>query len=157
MNTQQPLLSATGRPLFKVGEDSYRQFTEGEYVVSLEWHNDTGSKSEPIMVIWPQYAGRNSGVFGVCLSSIGKYADPSGSPSHDPEGWETVIEALDVLGRELCLREAHKLMDVILRHTPDLIRMPPSPADLKKKDAGAPIWEIEIQDENGKTIKEASV
>lgn len=154
MNREQLILSPTGRQMFKVGDNAIRQFTEGDYCVSLEWLSE-GRECEPIMAIWSKYAGRGSGVFGICLSSIGKYADPSGNPTREAfiECWN----ALPTLGRNQLSIEVYKLLDVILRHTPDLINMPPAPRDIRLREAGEALLEITQKDANGKVISETVV
>ncbi len=37
------------------------------------------------MLIWTNGGSLDAGVFGICQSSIGKYADPSGKPT--PQGF----------------------------------------------------------------------
>jgi hypothetical protein len=152
MNTSNPILGASGRPMFQVGgEHAARTHTHGDYIVSLEWLND-GRESEPVMLIWSAHAGRDSGVFGICLSSIGKYADPSGSPTD--ECFFEAFEALGTLGRARLGIEVKKLVDTIMRFTPDLIMMPPAPMEVRRRDAGQALVEVTRKDENGRTIAE---
>lgn len=80
MNTTNSLLGTAGVPLYHVGADAHVRFETGDYIVSLEWLNE-GRSSEPVMLIWTSGGGVDAGVFGICLSSIGKYADPSGKPT----------------------------------------------------------------------------
>ena len=100
------------------------------------------------MLIWTSGCGLDAGVFGICLSSIGKYADPSGKPT--PQAFLECWRALPILGRAQRDMEVYRLLDVILRHTPDLIRMPPS-----LRDAGQPVLEITRHDEQGRRVDEA--
>ena len=152
MNLNPNVVDTAGRELYSVGgEQSYATYSEGDYIVSLEWF--TGKRtSEPIMVIWNARGGVDAGVFGICLSSIGKYADPSGRPA--PTAMAAVAEALPVLGRALLGIEVSRLLDVILKRTPDLIAMPPAPMVLRRADAGTPLLEVERRDGNDKTIAE---
>lgn len=154
MNIEAPILGGNGRPIFSVGgEGAARTFTAGDYMVSLEWLNETRS-SEPAMVIVPKDSP-DAGAFAIALSSIGRYADPSGNCTNDPQAWMAVWRALKVMGRAQLDVEAHRLMDVILRHAPDLIRMPPCPRELRLADQRAPLLEITRYDENtGKRISE---
>lgn len=154
MNRDNLILSPTGRQIFKVGDNAFQQFTEGDYCVSLEWLAE-GRECEPIMAIWSTYAGRGSGVFGICLSSIAKYADPSGRPTRAAflECWN----ALPTLGRNQIDMEVFKLLDVILRHTPDLINMPPAPLQIRRAEAAHALLEITQKDANGKVISEVVV
>lgn len=151
--TATPILSPTGRPVFKVGDIAHQQFRSGDYDVSIEWLTE-GRECEPVMAIWSP-TSHSGGVFGICLSSIGKYADPSGGPTRQAflECWR----ALPTLGRAQIDLEVHKLLDVILRHTPDLIRCPPQPPSARRAEAGEALMEITRQDENGKTLSETII
>ena len=150
MNTQHLILSATGRQLFKVGDIAHAQFDSGDYQVSIEWHNE-GRTCEPVMCIWSPRS-LDGGVFAICLSSIGKYADPSGGPT--PIGMLECWRSLPTLGRAQIDMEAHRLMDVVLRHTPDLIRCPPQPPAMRLAEARAAMLEIEQRTTDGKTLAE---
>lgn len=155
MNTQNPILGASGRPMFQVGGPNARAVHQhGDYLVSLEWLNE-GRESEPIMVIWSAHAGRESGAFGICLSSAGKYAEPTGAPTD--ECFFEAFEALETLGRARLNSEVKKLVDTIMRFIPDLIMMPPSPRDVRLADAGQALIEASIVDTNGKTLREAEL
>lgn len=151
MNRDALILSPTGRPMFKAGDNVHQQFTAGEYAVSIEWYLD-GRECEPIMAIWSNTGGRNAGIFGICLSSIGKYADPSGNPT--PTAFLEAWRALPTLGRNQIALEVYRLLDVILRHTPDLIRCPPMPPAMRVAEAGEALLEMTVKDQNGKTLKE---
>lgn len=155
MNTQNPILGANGRPMFSVGgPTAYAVHTHGDYNVSLEWHNDN-RESEPVLLIWSATGGLRAGVFGICLSSAGKFAEPSGGPTD--ECFFEAFEALPVLGRAQLMIEVKKLVDVIMRFIPDLILMPPAPRDVRLLEARAPLLEITRTDENGKTLSEVRV
>lgn len=154
MNTTNLLVGAAGAPLYQVGADSHARFESGDYTVSLEWLNE-GRESEPILLIWSRNGGDDAGVLGICLSSIGKYADPSGKPT--PQAFLECWRALPILGRAQLDMEVYRLLDVILRHTPDLIRMPPSPREVRLRDAGQPLVEITRHDEHGRRVAEVAV
>lgn len=181
MNTdRQLILSPTGRQLFKMGENAWQQFTTGDYCVSIEWHTGkvevcrpihtpwwkrwwTGQqyvetieeKVEPCMVIWSKYQVSRGGAFAICLSSASKYADPSGNPTKEAfiECWN----ALPTLGRNQLDTEVYHLLDVILRHIPDLIRCPPMPPAARRAEAGEPLLEVTTKTEDGRTLKEAVI
>lgn len=152
MNQDALILSPTGRPLFKVGDVAHAQFRSGDYDVSIEWLT-AGRECEPIMCIWSP-TSVDGGVFGICLSSIGKYADPSGGPSREAflECWK----ALPVLGRAQIQIEVNHLIDLILRHTPDLIRCPPMPPAMRRAEAAEALLEVK-QVVNGKTHSEVVI
>ena len=151
MNPNALILSPTGRPVVKIGDNSFAQFSVGDYNVSLEWLVD-GRECEPVMAIWSKHGGRNAGCFAICLSSIGKYADPSGNPT--PRAFIECWNALPTLGRARIDMEVFRLLDVILRHTPDLIRMPPAPIAVRRAEVGEAMLEMTVKDENGKTLRE---
>ncbi|MBA3622872.1 MAG: hypothetical protein H0W48_00075 [Methylibium sp.] len=152
MNTDALILGPTGRPLFKIGDVAHAQFRAGDYDVSIEWLT-AGRECEPVMLIWSP-SSRDGGVFGICLSSIGKYAEPSGGPSREAflECWK----ALPMLGRAQIDMEVNHLIDLILRHTPDLIRCPPMPPAMRRAEAGEALMEVK-QVVNGKTHSEAVI
>ncbi len=150
MNTQHLILSPTGRQLFKVGDLTPAQFQAGDYHVSIEWLNE-GRECEPVMCIWSPRS-LDGGVFAICLSSIGKYADPSGNPT--PQAFIECWKALPTLGRAQIDMECFRLVDLVIRHTPDLIRCPPQPPDMRLAEAGPALLEITQQAEGGKTLSE---
>lgn len=150
MHLDALIVSPTGRPLTKVGDIAHAQFRSGQYHVSIEWLSE-GRECEPVMAIWSP-GSASGGVFAICLSSIGKYADPSGRPTRDAflECWR----ALPTLGRAQIDIEVFGLLDVILRHTPDLIRCPPMPMAARQAEAPGALLEVALKDEHGKTMKE---
>ena len=153
MNTQHLILSPTGRQLFKVGDVAHALFSRGDYSVSIEWHND-GRECEPVMCIWSP-TSHDGGVFAICLSSIGKYADPSGNPT--PKAFAEAWRALPVLGRAQIDQEVYRLLDVILRHTPDLIRCPPQPPAMRQAESAGAFFEVTKQTEGGQTLSETII
>lgn len=152
MNRNALLLSPTGRPMFKVGDIAHAQFRTGDYDVSIEWCLD-GRECEPIMCIWSP-TSQDGGIFAICLSSIGKYADPSGSPTR--EAFVECWKALPTLGRAQIDMEVFRLLDVILRHTPDLIRCPPMPPAARQAESGEALLEV-TQMVNGKRASESAI
>lgn len=154
MNVDQLILSPTGRPVVKVGDVSHAQFRAGDYCVSIEWYGQR-RECEPIMAIWSKYGGRSAGVFGICLSSIGKYADPSGRPT--PAAFLECWNALPTLNRAQLDSEVYTLLDVILRHTPDLIRCPPQPPAMRAAEAPEPLLDVQWKKADGTTVSEKTV
>lgn len=153
MNTDALILSPTGRPVTKVGDIAHQQFRSGDYHVSIEWLTE-GRECEPIMAIWSPTSA-DGGVFGICLSSIGKYADPSGSPTREAflECWR----ALPTLGRTQIDSEVWRLLDVVLRHTPDLIMCPPQPPAMRQAEAAAALMDVTLKTAAGKTLREDTI
>lgn len=149
----QRVLGPNGREMFGLGGTrSYRQRESRGYTVSLEW-----IQGEPAMVIWPARAGGdvNVGAFAICLSSAAVYADPSGKPTE--ECFLRCAMALPDLGKAMLHIELNALVDVVMANMPDLLTMPPAPNAVRLADRGEKLWEITQQDENGKTISEATV
>jgi len=150
---QSTLVSAANRPMFGVGgASSFSTHEFKGYVVSLEWDDIDG---EPVLLMWSAAGGREAGVFGICLSSAGKYADPNGRPTK--EGLFECGRALKVLGRALLLIELHNLVDVVMRFLPDLLRMPPAPRAIRLAAKGQALMDITQQDHYGRTIREVSI
>jgi hypothetical protein len=151
--SQSVIVTAAGQPMFAVGGNTAHQaFEHKGYHVSLEWDETDG---EPIMLIWSERGGREAGVFGICLSSAGKYAEPDGRPT-----MEGVIEcgrALEVLGRNVSQPEMTALVDVVMRHIPDLLMMPPAPKNLRAHMRRVRLMDVESRDHNGKTLSHAEL
>lgn len=154
MNLNQSLVvNANGRAMFAVGGVSaHATYEHKGYVISMEWDVTDG---EPVMLIWNARGGRDAGVFGICLSSAGKYADPSGKPTN--EGLYECGMALPLLGRALLPIELNALVDVVMRHLPDLLRMPPAPRVLRKAAKGEALVDITQKDQYDRVISEASI
>lgn len=156
MNINRTFLAPDGRTEIYTfgGQNALATYNYKGYVVSLEWF--VGNKStEPMMVIQCERClGTELGAFGICLSSIGKYADPSGGATREAMGH--VKEALSILGRAKLDIEAHTLLDVILQFTPALILMPPVPMSVRMSEAAPPILDVK-HISNGKLVEEASI
>lgn len=154
MNLNQSILvSAAGRPMFGVGgSTAYATHEYKGYCISLEWDETDG---EPIMLMWSARGGRESGVFGICLSSAGKYAEASGKPTD--EGLFECGRALQVLGRALLPIELNNLVDVVMRFLPDLLRMPPAPRAVRRAAKGEAIMDITQKDSRDRVISEVSL
>lgn len=153
--TQSLVVGPSGRALFGVGgENSLRTHEYKGYTVSLEWDESDG---EPMLLIWPatHMIEREVGVFGIGLSSAGRYADPSGKPTE--ECATLCAAALPTLGKAMLPIEVHALMDVVLRFIPDLILMPPAPRWMRLQARGEALIDITQTDSRGKTISEVSI
>ena len=151
MNLDNPILSSDGGRYFAVGgPTAFKTFEHRGYHCSLEWVD-----GEPAMLIWSSRGGMDAGVFGICLSSAAKYADPSGAIT--PAGYMEIIRALPVLGKPMLEIEANTLRDCVLLWMPDLLHMPACPSFVREADRPDAIWEITHKDQNGKTLSEASI
>lgn len=151
--SQSVVVSATGQAMFGVGGSASHATHEYKgYVVSLEWDEEDG---EPMMLMWGANGGRDAGVFGICLSSAGKYADPSGKPSD--EGLFQCGLALSTLGRALLPIELNNLVDVVMRFMPDLLRMPPAPKAVRVKANREALIDIVQKDGRDRVVHEASI
>jgi len=156
MNINPNVLDPKGREIFAFGGDTaWRTTTYRGFIVTLEWF--VGNRStEPILMIQDAKQGHDHGAFGICLSSIGVYADQSGGPSDG--ALAACKRALPILGRSEIDIEAKALLDLILNFTPALINMPPAPVSVRKAEMGAPMIEVELSDEfTGKVQQEVSV
>lgn len=154
MNLDNLILSPTGRQVIKVGDVSHAQFRNGDYCVSIEWYGER-RECEPVMCIWSQFAGRDAGVFAICLSSIGKYADPTGAPT--PQAFIECWHALPTLNRAQIDHEVFRLLDVILRHTPDLIRCPPQPPGARELEAAEKLLDVQLKRSDGSTVAQGTI
>ena len=150
MNLETPILAADGNAYYAVGgPTAYREFEHRGYRCTLDWVD-----GEPTMLIRSaSIIGGN--VFGICLSSAAKYADPSGDIT--PEGYLNLAGQLAFLGKPVLEIELKTLTACVELWMPDLLHMPPCPADVRATDRPAPIWEITHKDQNGKVLSEASI
>jgi hypothetical protein len=156
MNINQTILDATGREIYMFGgQTAWRTATYKGYLVTLEWF--VGRRStEPMMCIQAESQGIDAGMLGICLSSIGKYADPSGGPA--ATGLQACRDALPALGKPDLDIEVRRLMDVVLHFAPALILMPPAPSAVRKAESGQALLDVELTDErSGKTVSEVSI
>jgi len=145
------IVSATGQAMFGIGGPKTHKTAEFKgYCVSLEWDMADG---EPVMLIWSPLGGLGAGVFGICLSSAGKYANPDGRPTE--ECFMEAAAALPTLGRALIRLEVSTLVDVIIQFLPDLLTMPPASRASRLEAKGKGILEVTQTDVNGKVISES--
>lgn len=150
MQVKSPVLDAQGRTLYQIGgPNAWRMHDAGEYNVSMEWH-----ENEPCMVLVAK--SRPEFAFAICLSSIGKYATPEGGPNE--EGLNELAKALPDFGKALERSELHRLLDIVLRYTPALIGMPPTPKAVREAQSGGAMLEITEKDKgSGKVLKEVTI
>lgn len=156
MNINALIKDGSDRDIYTFGGNAaWKTTTFRGYLVVLEWF--VGAKSvEPMLCIQDAKRGEDSGMFGVCLSSIGVYADQSGGPS--PGALAACKRALPVLGKAPIDMEAKALLDVVLQFTPDLIMMPPAPVAVRQEEVGRPLIEVELKNEaDGKVEREVSL
>lgn len=150
---QSVIVSATGQSMYGVGgQSAYAMHEFKGYTVSMEWDESDG---EPVMLIWSGLQMLGGGVFGICLSSAGKYANADGSPT--VECAEECAAALPLLGRALLRMEVHTLVDVVMRFLPDLILMPPAPRHLRLAAKGKPLIEVSQVNQYDQTIRESLI
>lgn len=150
---QSSIINATGQAMIGVGGLSSHATHEYKgYVVSMEWDTSDG---EPIMLMWSASGGRDAGVFGICLSSAGKYADPNGRPTD--QGLFECGRALNVLGRALLPIELNNLVDVVMNYLPELLMMPPAPRAVRKAAKGEALMDITQKDQYDRVISEVSI
>jgi len=151
MRLETPLLSSDGNRYFVVGgPTAFKQFEHRGYTCSLEWVDN-----EPAMLIWSTRAGYDAGVFGICLSSAAKYADPNGDPTR--ECFIEVWRALPLLGKNQLDIECKTLVSCIILWMPDLLHMPYCPDSVRLADRPDLVWEITHKDENGKVLSEVTI
>lgn len=151
MNLEHPILSADGGRYFAVGGPSaYKIMEHRGYTASFEWVD-----GEPAMLMYPTRGGFDAGVFGICLSSAAKYADPNGDPTR--ECWVEALRALPVLGKSQIDIECQTLVACIIHWMPELLHMPYCPRDVRVADRPAPVWEISHKDQNGRLLSEATI
>lgn len=152
MNPNALILGPTGQPLIAVGQHAFRTFSRGQYNVSIEWHIE-GRSAEPVMAIWRKRGGQNAPVYAFSRSLMAVYLDPTGDPT--PELARVVLrEVLPHLNLERSEMEARRIIEVVVRHYPDLHECPPAPPEVRRAEVGEPLIEI-TQITNGKRVDEA--
>lgn len=150
---QSVLVGASGRALFGVGgQSAFSTHEYRGYVVSLEWDESDG---EPMLMMWTALGGRDAGVFGIGLSSAGKYANANGTPTD--ECFIECAQALAMLGRNVLEIELRALVDVVMRFIPDLLAMPPAPRAIRRQAKGEAFMDIVHEDHKGRKLGEASI
>lgn len=156
MDLNPRVIDTAGRELYTVGgENAYRTGTYKGYCYSLEWF--VGQRTtEPMLAIWPAISFRESnGVWGICLSSAGKFAGPDGKPT--PECHiEAAIALRDTFDRVALGVDVRNLVDVVVHLLPDLILMPPTPRKVRLEGKVRALWDI-TRKQNGKTVSEVSI
>lgn len=161
MDINPSLVDATGREVYLVGgNQSWKQATFRGYNVSLEWF--IGKRSfEPMMVIWPVRGERNTGCWGICLSSVPAYCEfnandqATGTPTPYAR-IEAATVVHEMFDRAPIDAEVNNLLDVVMRFAPDLItQVPPPPAELLVSGR-KPILEV-VRKENGRAVAEVSL
>lgn len=159
MHLNSPIVDVTGRQIFTAGGSDAYSITDNYrgYWVSLEWF--VGARStEPVMMIQDAKHGHDAGMIGVCLSSIGAYADPDTPSNAAPGSIFRCAEHLPCLGKDKNAREARLLLDVILHFASALIAMPPTPRQVVLEAKGQALMDVEITHEStGKTHSEVSI
>lgn len=158
MDINSVIVDSRGRQVFTFGgPEAYATHDYRGYFVSLEWFIGRRS-TEPMMVLRDAKQGLNAGAFGICLSSIGAYADPDTPSNAAPGALARCRQQLDCLGKADLPIEANKLLDVILHFAPALILMPPAPRDVVRAAQPKSLLDVTItHEETGKTHSEVSI
>ena len=156
MDLNPRVIDTAGRELYTVGgENAHRTGTYKGYCWSLEWFVGLRT-TEPMLVLWPMRQWRETGgVWGICLSSAGKFADPSGKPTSEAFT-EARIALRETFDRAALEVDVHNLVDVLMHLIPDLILMPPTPRQVRLDGKVKPLWDI-TRKEDGRTVAEASI
>ncbi len=164
-----PLLSQEGRPLFIAGgNESWKQFSFREWVVSLEWIGN-GRKVDRFMVIWPQSnilttpGAVKPGMWAIGARAVVDFVGfdaqnkCTGLPSQ--HCISEALEALPILGRDKNDKQAHlSLIDAVVRFAPDLVLMPSAPPKVKQDMADPAMWDVKtINKHTGQVMTEVEV
>jgi len=156
MDLNPRVIDTAGRELYTVGgESAYATGTYKGYCWSLEWF--VGARStEPMLAIWPAIQWQESnGVWGICLSSAGKFAGPDGKPT--PECHiEVGIALRETFNRVPLAVDVRTLVDVVMHKLPDLILMPPTPRRVRLEAKRRALWDVSLK-QNGRLVREVSI
>ena len=125
------------------------------YKFCLQCYHELG------LQIWPVRGERNSGCWGICLSSISAYCEfnandqATGTPTPYAR-LEAATVVHEMFDRAPIDAEVNNLLDVVMRFAPDLItQVPPPPAELLVSGR-KPILEV-VRKENGRAVAEVSL
>ena len=119
------------------GEKAWRVRRKGEFVVSYQWIN-----GDPCMLVFPANPGRGAGVFAIALDSAWKYADSqTGGPTHYL--FQQADMALEVMGMIATTSALRAVADVIVDGLPDLVEMPPEPAQFNPLPKGEMLLKLD--------------
>lgn len=144
------------------GPKCYRRRRFKDFMIFFEWFDPEKmevGQGEPTLVITRAHRFALSGNRGsvlIPLNAAYKYAD---SKSGGPTRWmaEFAVGACHELGLEPSPLNAHKIIDAVVEHLPDLLRMPPAPhPDKFASRQAAPAGELEVL-VDGKTVLETGV
>jgi hypothetical protein len=156
MDLNPRVIDTAGRELYTVGgESAHSTGTYKGYCWSLEWF--VGNRTtEPMLAIWPSIQWHESnGVWGICLSSAGKFAGPDGKPTAECH-IEASIALRDTFNRVPLGVDVRTLVDVVMHKLPDLILMPPTPRRVRLEAKRRALWDVALK-QNGKTVQEVSI
>lgn len=121
-------LTPNGRPIFGMGgKQAYKTTGHMGFVVSLEWVN-TGKRTTPCMVIWPERTGSNAveaGAWCIGRAAITEFVDgnaPTVKCIHEAR------DALRTLGKDQADEQAlSALVEAVVKFAPELLLMPATP------------------------------
>lgn len=136
------------------GKNAYKVRKFHDLVVAFHWVN-----GEPAMCIYPLRARPlgNRGAAIICLSALHQYVDSRGNPIADyliPKA----MEYAECIGFGKNDRYAVKLIaDAILEHAEDLVKMPPEPEHLAKRQQGGRVLGEMTLTANGQRVHEQEV
>ena len=165
-----PVLDPHGRPVFSAGgKHAWKTFEHRGYAVSLEWViSDTRRRAAPCMVIWAAtnvfVAGSgDSGMWVIGRRAISDFvgfnADGKCTGGASQHCMREAYQALTLLGKDANDKQAFvALVDTVVKYAPELVRMPPTPQWLQRRDAAPAIWDVAAKDKySGKTLSESEV
>jgi hypothetical protein len=116
---------------------------------------------EPAMVLFPAIPGSGAGAYIIALSAAWRYADSyTGQPT--PYLLQQTIPIARQLGMFITADTLRRIADIIVDTLPDLIAMPPEPADIetaRKADAARQCGHAGdlVVTVDGETVVEAEV
>jgi hypothetical protein len=149
--------AANGLPMVSFGgERSWRTFNYRDYVVSLEWFGPSGRHVDACMVIYNQRRNSEDGAWVIARRRIADYVDAKNNPT--PYCFTEAAEALVMFGRACLDMELNALVDTVMQHVDDLVKMPVASQEVRRALAGDAIWEVtRTEKDSGKVLNEAAV
>jgi len=131
--TATELLDISGKPMVMLGGE----FTVLRHVSKGIVSEYTWRDGEPVMILFKDVDGRSKtrlGAYLIELKDAFHYADSNGNPSRTL--FDHAREACAAMGWDRNDKFAiFNVMTVILEGLPDLIKMPPPPAELERRES----------------------
>lgn len=152
-------VDGAGLPTF--GFDSrtiHEQYRTRGYLVTLCWMLDpAGRRPDAAMVLCPERKFADAGAWAITRRGVMEFSDEHNRPT--PKLFAEAIKALPVLGFDTIDSEVHRLVDVVMAHTDDLVLMPAPSLAVRLLLQGDPVWDVTVhaKDAPNTVLRESTI